>query len=317
MHLMDISKRELCTQSMGAGVRLMSGRVSLVALLYALDLLVAVLLGFPLYNAFVTHVGITGFGPDLMARFDLVLWREVLDGLTEAFKVLGVQLLLVIPVYWIWKTASRMGVIYALHQGGIWPFWRGVGYYTGKGLLLGLLFLPLKAVAAAIAVMIGLGVFNAWTGEVGAFWSAGVILPFLVITSLATVDVFQRYARIAVVVRHDTVWRAFSAGLAWPVKYGAASYLYIAWFAVVLLIFIVTQALNAMLHVGVSAVLVAFLIQQVNLFSREAATVAWIGSEVSLFERTHIHELPLIADEEVRDTDSSADDAGMGDVAFT
>ncbi len=304
---------------MGAGVRLLSGRMGLVALLYGLDLLVAVLLGFPLYSAFVEHVGITGFGPDLIKRFDLVLWREIFDGLTDALKVLGIQLLIVVPVYWIWKTASRMGIIYALHQGGIWPFWRGVGYYTAKGLLLGLLFLPLKAIAVAVAVMIGLGLFNAWTGEVGAFWSMGVILPFLVITALAIVDLFQRYARIAVVVRHDTVWRAFSAGLAWPFKYGAASYVYIAWFAIVLLIFVVTQGLNAMLHVGVSAVLLGFIIQQINLFTKEAATVGWIGSEVSLFERTHIHELPLIAEEEGEDApaDTEAGDAPLGGMAFS
>ncbi|MEM8484280.1 MAG: hypothetical protein AAF564_01965 [Bacteroidota bacterium] len=316
---MDISKRELFTQSLGAGFQLLRGRLGLVALLYGFDLLVAVLLGFPIYNAVVEHVGITGFGPDLIQRFDLVLWREILDGLTEAFKVLGIQLLIVIPVYWIWKTASRMGVIYALHQGGIWPFWRGVGYYTGKGLLLGLLFLPVKAIAAAVAVMIGLGIINVWTGEVGAFWSMAVILPFLVIAALATIDLFQRYARIAVVVRHDTVWRAFSAGLSWPLKYGAASYLYIAWFMFVLLIFGMTQGLNALLHVGVSAVVVAFLIQQVSLFTREAATVGWIGSEVSLFERTHIHELPLIAEDEQVGTSSDAhsgDDA-LGGVAFT
>ncbi len=316
---MTVSTRELFIDSLGAGARLIRERVGLVILLYALDLLVAVLLAVPVYNAVVEHVGITGFGPDLIERFDLVLWRDFLDLMTNALFGLGIQLLLAIPLYWIWKTASRMGVIYALHQGAIWPFWRGVGYYTWKGLLIGLLYLPLKAIAVAIAVMIGMAFFNVWTGSVGAFWSLGVIMPFLVISAFAMVDLFQRYARIAVVVRHDSVWRAFTAGLAWPFKYGAASYLYLAWFGIVLLIFAVTQGLNAVLHVGVSAVLIGFIVQQISLFTREAAVVGWIGSEVTLFERTHIHELPLIATEEepfVSDTPPDAPPA-FGDTAFT
>ena len=89
--------------------------------------------------------------------------------------------------------------------------------------------------------------------------------------------------------------RAIGAGFSWPIKYGAASYVYLIWFAVSLIVFLVTMALNATLHVGVSAILVGFLLQQVSLFTRTAAGVAWIGSEVSLFEHTHVSELPLIA----------------------
>ena len=286
--LMNESKQTLVKDSIADGARFVRERIGLVFLLYGLDLVVALLLAIPIYGAVVDHVGATGFGVDLIQGFDLILWRDILDALTEALQVVGLQLLIVLPVYWLWKVASRMGVIYALHQGAIWPFWRGVGYYTVKGLLIGLIFIPIKLLAVAAMVFIGAGLFNAWTGEVGAFWTMAVITPFLVISALAVLDLFQRYARISVVVRHDTISRAVGAGFSWPIKYGAASYVYLIWFTVLLLVFLATTALNANLHVGVSAILIGFLLQQISLFTRTAASVAWIGSEVSLFERTHI-----------------------------
>ena len=257
---MNMSKQKLVKESIAQGAGLVRERLGLVFLLYGLDLLVAVLLAAPIYSAVVDQVGITGFGPDLMQSFDLVLWRDIVDALSDVLRVVGLQLLIVIPVYWLWKTASRMGVIYALHQGGIWPFWRGVGYYTWKGLLIGLAFIPVKAIAVGAMIIVGAGLFNVWTGEIGAFWVMAVITPFLVMFVLAMLDLFQRYARISVVVRHDTVGRALGAGFTWPFKYGAASYIYLIWFAVTALVFLATMALNANLHVGVSAILIGFLL---------------------------------------------------------
>ena len=128
-------------------------------------------------------------------------------------------------------------------------------------------------------------------------------MPFLIITTWATLDLFQRYARIALVVKRESVGRALSTGFRWPIRYGGASYLYIVWFTIVLVITVVTQVLNAKLHVGVPLVLLGFLIQQISLFTRSAAKVGWIGSEVRLFERTYESELPLIAGEAESSTD--------------
>lgn len=293
---MDLSKRELAKQSLAAGATLSRERLGLVVLLYAVNLVMALILAFPLYFAFVENIGETGFGPDMIQSFDLMLWREALDGVGDTFQVIGLQLLWVLPLYMLWKTAAHMGVIYALHQGAIWPFWRGVGYYTVKGFLLALVFLPIKVIVAGIALFLGVALGSVWTGEVGAFWSFGVVMPTLVITALAVTDLFQRYARIAIVVRHDSVMNALYSGIRWPVTYGAASFVYLAWFVVMLAILLATQSLNALLHVGMQAILLGFLLQQVSLFTRAIATVGWIGSEVSLFERTHLSELPLIAD---------------------
>ena len=72
-----------------------------------------------------------------------------------------------------------------------------------------------------------------------------------------------------------TLWAMpLSAGFSWPIKYGAASYLYLVWFGVVLLVFAATQALNGTLHVG-QAIAFGFVLQQVSLITRTAAHVGW------------------------------------------
>lgn len=298
--------QEYTTDSLKAGAGLMSARWGLIVLLYVINLTVAFFLALPVYLAVVEHVGPTGFGPDLMERFDLEIWRGILKDLRGALAGIGLQLLWVLPVYAIWKTASHMGVIYALHNGAIWPFWRGVGYYTGKGLLIGIVFLPVKILWAVLSFFIAGLLSSVWPGEVGTFWVMLVLLPVLLLAGLAVLDLFQRYARMALVVRHDSVGQAISAGVSWPIKYGAASYLYMTWYFIALLAMFATIGLNAMLHVGTSAVLIAFLIQQASMFTRSAITVGWIGSEVTLFERTYINELPLIADVEVYDDPGDA-----------
>ena len=286
----------LVSQSLAAGAGFIRERIGLVVLIYVVDLVIALLLALPLYNAFVEQVGISGFGADLMMGFDLILWRDVIDLVSDAFVSLGLQLLIVIPVYMLWKTAAHMGVIYALHQGALWPFWRGVGYYTGKGLLIGFIFAPLKGMVLGIVGVLASALFMVWPGEVGGFWIFAVFAPTMLISLLAMVDLFQRYARISIVVRHDTLGRALKAGFTWPIKYGAASYLYLVWFFLSLAVFLITTGLNAALHVGVTAVILGFVLQQISLFTRTAVMVGWVGSEVSLFERTHLSELPLIAD---------------------
>ncbi len=294
---MDIPKHRLVTESITNGAGFIRSRLGLVFLLYLFDLIIAVLLAVPVYSALVKHVGPTGFGVDLIQKFDLVLWWQIIDQMSEALSTVGLLLLIVVPLYLLWKAASHMGVIYALHQGAIWPFWRGVGYHTLSGLALGFIFLPMKLIGVFAALLIAQAWQSLFPGEIGAFWGQGVIFPFISILVWATFDLFQRYARIALVVRHETIWNALTTGFRWPFKYGAASGLYLVWFVIVLIVTVLTQVLNAKLHVGMSAIAIGFIIQQISLFTRSAAKVGWIGSEVSLFERTHLSELPLIAED--------------------
>lgn len=288
--------QDLVKTSIQEGGLLAGRRWGLTLLLYFFNLIIGLILAVPVLLAVSEHIGETGFGADMLAEFDPLLWRELIDKISDVLAGLLLLMLLVVPLYWIWKTAAHMGVIYALHNGAMWPFWRGVGQYTLKGLALGFIFLPLKVLVAILSIFLAGMVRSFFPGEVGLFWCVGVLMPVLILTTWSILDLYQRYARVALVVRHDSVFEALTAGITWPSKYGAASLVYLIWYAVSLGILGVSFLLNAKLHVGISAILVGFLVQQVSLITRAAASVAWTGSEVSLFERTYVNELPLIAD---------------------
>ncbi len=292
----SMNTRDLIETSIREGGRLTRLRWPLVVLLYAVNLVIALVMAIPIYRGTVRHLGGTGFGADLIESFDLILWSELGEKLLDTLAGLGWQLLLVLPIYWIWKTAAHVGVIYALHNGAAWPFWRGAGYYTGRGLVIGLIFLPIKIIWLVLSIIIAATVRSFFPGEVGIFWSIAILLPILLVAGLAVLDLFQHYARLALIIRHDPVGKATRAGFSWPFKYVAAWAVYALWFFISLIVGFTTIVLNAKLHVGVSAILLGFLIQQISLLTRAGVTVAWLGSEVNLFERTHISELPLIAD---------------------
>ncbi len=278
------------------GARSIRKRPGLIFLLYGVNLMAAVIVVLPLYGVLVEHIGLTGQGSALIESFDLVLWREVFMEIGPELRVVGLPFAVVAPLYVVWKAAAHVGVIYALHNGRIWPFWRGVGYYTGPSLLVSLAYLPLKLIWVAGVLLVSGILANVWRGAVGGFWIFGVFIPFSVLCGWAILDLFQRYSKLALVVKHDTVWRSLKTGMVWPFKYGTASYLYVCWYAIILVILFFSALLHGQLHVGVQAISIAFLIQQVSLFTRSAASVGWIGSEVYFFERTLEKEWPLIAD---------------------
>ena len=268
------------------GFTLILRRLRLVVLIYALNAVLVFLVLLPLYRIIAGTVADTGFGEDLFREFDVLLWSEILLGNRESFVHLLRRIVWVIPVFWIWKTAVQMGVIYALHQGAIWPFWSGVYFYTVRGLLLGLIFLPFKA-AWIVSIYMG-AVFlssNYLTGEVEVFWLMGVATPFLLLTGLAIIDLYQRYGRLALVVRNDRVLQALRTGFNWPQQYSEASLVYISWYVIAASVFLISLGLNATLHIGVPFLMLTFLVQQAIMFLRSAVTVGWIGSEVFLFER--------------------------------
>ena len=261
-------------------------RFRLVALIYALHLALVLLVVFPLYSVIVENVGVTGFGRDLVQGFDLLLWREILLDNRDAFIQVLLRALMVIPVFWVWKTATQMGVIYALHNGAIWPFWPGVYYHTVRGVVLGVFFLLFK-VAWAVSVYMGV-VFlqkSFFGGEIGSFWLIAVVLPTALLAGLAIIDLYQRYSRIALVVRNEQVPGAIRAGFNWPSRFPVISLVYVIWYVIAAGVFVAGLLLNARLHVGISFFLLAVVLQQVVLLARSAVTVGWVGSEVHLFER--------------------------------
>ena len=273
------------------GFSLIGRRFRLVVLIYALNLVITFLVVWPIYNMLVESVGATGFGRDLVQQFDLLLWREILIENREVFLQLLLRGLWVLPLVWIWKTATQVGVIYALHQGAIWPFWSGVYFHTIRGLILGLFFILLKA-AWVVSIFIGvLYVQESFFGsEVGLFWLMGVILPFVLLTGLAIIELYQRYSRLALVIRNDWVRDAIRMGFYWPTKNSVASLVFISWYFIGLALSAISLFVNAKLHVGLSFLLLVVIVQQAILILRSAVTVGWVGSEVFLFEQPPVNK---------------------------
>ena len=266
-------------------------RPGLVALVYLVNVLVAGLLAVPVFTAVYHAIGPTGFGSDLISEAGITLWVEMWPEVMPAFQSLLASMIVVLPLYMLWKTVMHMGLIYALHQGALWPFTGNLGHYAWKGLQIALLFLPLRIIWCVLVLFVVLALAGAWPGEVGTVTVYAWIAPTLLISGLAVLDLMQRYARIANVVRHDAPIQAMASGMRWPVQYGEASLVYVGWFFFGLFV----MALPMLFGISLETVWTGFIIQQVFLLVRAGVSVAWVGSEVVLFERTWESELPLIA----------------------
>ena len=287
-----MTKIESTLFSIRRGIAYTNNRKGLVLLVYLANVLAAGLLALPMFSAVMGAIGDTGHGKDLISNFDLTFWVEMWPEVLPTIQGLIAGLTFLIPLYLLWKTALHMGLIYALHQGAIWPFSGGLGHYTGTGLLIALLFLPLRLILVILVLFLAVVMAGLWQGEVGTVIINAWMVPGLLITGFALIDLMQRYARIANVVRHDSPLQAMVSGMRWPIRFGEASFLYVGWFFAGILV----MALPMIIGVSLKTVWVGFLIQQVFLLLRAGLTVAWVGSEVDLFERTWESEMPLIAE---------------------
>lgn len=279
-----------------AGLAGIKRRPGLAVLLYAVGALVALLLSLPVYHALLSATGETGFGPDLARGFDLVLWADIMERAGVTLGAVALQLLWIAPLYLVWKVAAGVGIIYALSRGQVRSFWQGAGRYTGRGLLLALLYglLLLGTGGLLYTVVGGLSIF--WRGEVASFWIYGVFAPTLLITALSLLDLMQDYSRIALVVEHQPVGRAWKTGIQWPFRHGTAGRLYATWFALAAVLLILPALLEMHVTAGsAGSIWLLFGLQQLVLLARAAVTVGWLGSEVAFFEDVRLRETPLLA----------------------
>jgi len=286
--------------SFSAGFDAIRKRPGLVGLLYLVNLCVAFTLTVPVYIAFNNTVGPSGFSGDLAHAFDLVLWTDIMEKAGNTMIAMGGQLLWMIPLYLVWKAAISVGLVHAIRNGGVRPFWQGVGQFTGRGLLLGLYFLLILLAWTGITAVGTVVLRMLWDSEAGTFWIFFAILPAIYVTGAALIDLMHDYARIALVVENKPAGRALLAGIAWPVRQGVSFALYAAWFFIGTAV-LIAPTVSSMTIVGIWG---PFLIQQVFLLLRAAVTVGWFGSEVHFFETRR--ESPLIASTEA--------DLPLGDV---
>ncbi|QXD16877.1 hypothetical protein GQ464_008040 [Rhodocaloribacter litoris] len=278
-------------KSMVAGLVAVQRRPGLVALTYGVNLALAFILAVPVYVVLADVVGPTGFGDDLVHRFDIVLWADILEKAGPLLGALWSQLLWMIPLYVVWKVLLSVGLFHALRDGAARPFWTGVGRYGGRGLLVSAIYGVLGLVWAGFSALVTAGIVLGWGGEVGAFWGGFVVGPALAALGLAVLDLMHDYALIAVVTDERRVWAALLAGIRWPLRHAAAPALYALWLLPAALLLL----LPTLVEFNLGGVWGVFLLQQLFLVARAAVTVAWYGSEVALYEAVRQQETPLLA----------------------
>jgi hypothetical protein len=260
-------------------------RRGLVLVIYSVGLILAGLIGNGLYRALEVEIGPTGFSDRLFQQFDLVLWFDYWDGVGPAVAAVMRQAVLAGLLMMVWKVASSLGLIHALHGDATAGFWEGVRRFTLRG--FGLAVLYLIPLVILIAVVVGAGAAMTETmGEVGTFWMWMAVLPLLVIGLVAMFDLFHDYARMYLVHRGATVFRAWWRGILWPFKRFRSILLYKLWLLISVVLWIGVLVLGFYLpDQSMGAVFVVFLLQQVLVVARFGATVSWYGAEVALFER--------------------------------
>ena len=279
-----------------AGLRAAGRRPGLAVLVYGAHAVLGLWLTAPLYAALAAAVADTGFSADLAASFDLVLWWDLLERAGTPFADLTRQLLWTLPVYLLLHVALTVGLIHALRMGGGWSFWTGVGRYTARGLALAALYLLPTVLWLILCIALAGLLMVLWTGSVATFWTLGVVTPLLLLGGWAGVDLMRDYGTIALVAGGQSVSSAWSTGLAWPFRYPAAGLLYGGWMLVALLLLLAPAALEVALNAATApAIWGLFAVQQLCLLLRAGTTVAWLGSEVDVFEVVQAREAPLIA----------------------
>ena len=255
-------------------------RPGLAGLLYAGNLLLGIILSIPILVAFSSAVSESGYSPDLGVEFDVALWADILRDSGPLVSTMLMQLLWVIPVFYLWKIGSTVGVVHAMRDDRTGSFWEGVGRYAGKALLLGLPFLVLAILAVAGLALITALLSAAPIGEVGQFWIRFVVAPILIILSVAVIDMMHDFARLELVLRSKSVWNSMYAGMDWFWQSGSAQALYMLW----LVIGSLTLILPFWADMALGGLFLAFLLQQTLLYVRSLVTVGWLTSEVMLFQ---------------------------------
>jgi hypothetical protein len=286
----------MTVRSITSGFQLATRRPGLTLLVYLANLFVALLLSIPVFSALSVATANSGYGPELVERFDFVLWADIIERAGDALLASWVQVAWAIPIALLWKVAMSVGLIHALRDGGIRSFWEGVGRFTGKALLMALLYLVLVVVwlvVVGIVIFVAAQVISRSPASFTLYWIVG---PAAVVIGVAVFDLMHDFGRISLVTEDRGATAAWLDGIKYPFRHPAAIVLYGFWVLVALAVSAAAIRLHASWGATMASVWLLFLGQQVVFFVRSAATVAWFGSEVSFFERLRHREAPLIAD---------------------
>lgn len=254
--------------------------------LYVAHVAVAVAVAWPVYEVLQSSIGVSGFGPELVRRFDLVLWADAWPALRDGMRAIAGRLTVAVLLWWVWAVLWRVGVAYALSGpgGGDRSFGRGLRRHGLRALGVGALF-ALAGLGWSAAVGAFAFVADAWVeGEVATFWVLSVGGLGLWLGGLVVLDAAHDYARAALVVRGVGVWRACLAGwraLGSVTAVGVYGFWLMAGAALWLAPTLVEATGAVTTAAGIWGV---FAVQQVAIFLRVVVGMSWIGSEVVITE---------------------------------
>ncbi len=283
-------------RSITLGSQLAARRVGLALLIYLVNLSVAFVISIPIFGALRVATANSGYGPELVQRFDVVLWADVIEKAGDALLASWTQFLWVVPLVLVWKVAVSVGLIHALRDGGLRSFWEGVGRFMGKATLMALLYLTVALgwlILLGITVVISGLLIKTTPGSFVVYW---IVTPAAVVFGLGVLDLMHDYGRINLVVEGKGAVAAWLEGIKYPFRRPGSILVYVSWAVLAVLISVVAAQLHASLGASMASVWLLFLAQQIVFFARSAVTVAWFGSEVCFFERTQVQEAPLIVD---------------------
>lgn len=91
-------------------------RPKLAAILYVANLALGLIVSIPLFVAFAQATAESGYGPELAENFDLSIWADIVEQSGPVFQSLISQLLWILPLLFLWKVASSVGLVHALSK---------------------------------------------------------------------------------------------------------------------------------------------------------------------------------------------------------
>ncbi len=279
----------MITKSITEGARLTAGRPGLTAIVFLSHAVVAFILSIPIYHSLLDATGASGFGPDLVARFDPVLLADVIEDAGDVVKSILVQLVWIVPVVLLLKTAVAVGILHALRWGGVGSFWDGLGRFTPRALVITLMNFALFGMLAAIAA-VAVGLIAWGTGQIPVL-TAGTALVLLLVFA----DVADDYGRVVLVCDRSDILGAWWSGVTYAFRRPGAAGVYVAWATLALVLTLLALRLHPSWGREIGTVWLLFLGQQVLLIVRSAVTVAWLGAEVSFHESANYRDAPLLA----------------------
>ncbi len=266
---------------LGAGLSAIRRHPGLAALLFLVNAVLAYAVSAPIGAALNASFAGSGYVPDMVEALDLPLLADFFEENSGLVPTIFALLAWMVPILFIWSTASGVGLVHALRDGGGRPFWSGVTAFFARGLGLALLYL---ICVIGWTILVGLGVFAStlmWPGEVAGFWALLVIGPGVWAIGLGLLDMMLDYARFGLVARGMAVVDSFIFGLTAPIRLRGAAMIYLIWFVPAAILTLLPTFPAGWLGAAFSA----FILQQIFLAGRAAITIGWMGSQVSLAER--------------------------------